>query len=37
MFLFDKPEGRRLLGISRLGWKDSINLDITEVSYEDVG
>jgi len=37
MFLFDKPEGRRLLGISRLGWEDSIKLDIKEVRCEDVG
>jgi hypothetical protein len=37
MFLFDKPEERRLLVISRLGWKDSIKFGIKEVSYEDVG
>jgi hypothetical protein len=36
-FLFDKLGGRRLLSISRLGWEDSIKLNIEEVSNEEVG
>jgi hypothetical protein len=37
MFLVEKPEGKRPLGIRRRRWDDNINMDLREIGWGGMG